>query len=346
MSWQNILGHDEIVEQFRRAIARGRLASSFLFAGPSGIGKRTFAMKLAQAMLCHTRAEALLDPCGTCPSCQQVMAGTHPDVDVVGKPADKAFLPLELLIGEREHRRQEGLCHNIGVKPSLGGRKIAIINDADYLNEEGANALLKTLEEPPPRSILILIGTSPAKQLPTIRSRCQLIRFQPLPIESVAELLVSRGLIADANDAQRLARYSEGSVERAMELADADLWAFRNDLIGRLAAASFDSLQLAQTVTAFVEAAGKEAPARRNRLRQVLAFAMDFYRQLLHIQCGEARSQDVELQRFAQQAVATGNVDPQQTSLRLDRCLDAAGQIARNVNQTTLIECWADGLNA
>ncbi len=68
-----------------------------------------------------------------------------------------------------------------------------MIDDADYLNAEGANALLKTLEEPPPRSVLILIGTSPAKQLPTIRSRCQLIRFRPLPIETVAELLVVEG---------------------------------------------------------------------------------------------------------------------------------------------------------
>jgi len=346
MSWQNIHGHDEVIEQFRRAIGRGRLASSFLFAGPSGIGKRTFALKLAQAMLCQTRAESLLDPCGTCPSCRQVMAGTHPDVDLVAKPADKSFIPLELLIGEREHRRQEGLCHNIAVKPSLGGRRIAIINDADFLNAEGANALLKTLEEPPPRSVLILIGTSPAKQLPTIRSRCQLIRFQPLPIEVVAQLLVSGGLIADASEAQRLARYSEGSVQRAVELADPDLWTFRNALLERLAAASLDSLQLAQTTSAFVEAAGKEPSARRNRLRQVLAFAMDFYRQLLHAQCGESRTQDVELQRFVQQAIAAGRLAPEQSTVRLDRCLDAAGQIDRNANQTTLIESWADALGA
>ena len=84
--WQGIHGHDQIVEQFRRALRRGRLASSFLFAGPAGVGKRTFALKLAAALLCDNRAEEDLDPCGECPACVQVAAGTHPDVEIVAKP--------------------------------------------------------------------------------------------------------------------------------------------------------------------------------------------------------------------------------------------------------------------
>lgn len=344
MSWHGIDGHDDVVERFRRALDRGRLASSFLFAGPPGVGKRTFALKLAQAMLCHTRPEIALDPCGTCPSCAQVLAGTHPDLDVVSKPDDKSFLPLELLIGERDHRRREGLCHNIGLKPFLGGRKIAIIDDADYLNAEGANAILKTLEEPPPRSVLILIGTTPAKQLPTIRSRCQLIRFQPLPTPVVANLLVSKGLVADPSEAQRLARYSEGSLQKALELTDPDLWSFRNTLYDRLSDSTLDSVQLAKTVAAFVDEAGKEAPARRARFRQVIAFAAEFYRQLLHAQCGISVSEDSELQNHVCRAIERGQGDQDISAARLDRCLDAAGQIDRNANQSTLIECWLDDL--
>ena len=131
-----------------------------------------------------------MDPCEYCPSCLQVAARTHPDLEIVSKPEDKSFLPLELFIGDKEHRMKEGLCHRIAMKPFQGGRKIAIIDDADFLNAEGANCLLKTLEEPPPQSVLILIGTSPAKQLPTIRSRCQLIRFRPLRTDQVEELLL------------------------------------------------------------------------------------------------------------------------------------------------------------
>jgi DNA polymerase-3 subunit delta' len=346
MPWHGIEGHDDVVDQFRRAIARGRLASSFLFAGPAGIGKRTFAMKLAQAMLCQTRSEEALDPCGVCPSCVQVIAGMHPDIDMVAKPDDKSFIPVELLIGDREHRRREGLCHNIGMKPYLGGRKIAVIDDADYLNAEGANALLKTLEEPPPRSVLILIGTTPAKQLPTIRSRCQLIRFQPLPIETVAALLVSKGFVADRAEAQRLARYSDGSLEQALALADADLWSFRNSLYQKLSAPILDSVGLARTVAAFVDEAGKEASARRARFRQVVAFAAEFYRQLLHAQCGVSVSEDAELRTHVSAAVDRGVGNRERSAVQLDRCLDAAAQIDRNANQSTLIECWLDDLAA
>ena len=118
MSWHGVCGHDGVVERFRRALARGRLASSFLFAGPEGIGKRTFALKLAQGLLCERRPEEALDPCEECPGCLQVAAGSHPDVALVSKPKDKSFLPLELLIGDKEHRMRQGLCRSIALKTS------------------------------------------------------------------------------------------------------------------------------------------------------------------------------------------------------------------------------------
>jgi len=342
--WHGIEGHDDVAGQFQRALARGRLASSFLYVGPAGVGKRLFALKLAEALLCQTRPEEAMDPCGQCPACTMVRAATHPDVQVVGKPADKSFIPLELLIGERERRRQEGLCHNISLKPFMGGRKIAIIDDADYLNEEGANCLLKILEEPPPRSVLILIGTSPARQLPTIRSRCQLIRFRPLPIETVAELLVSRQLVSESGEARRLAQYSEGSLQRALEFADPALWAFRSTLYQQLAQPVLDSLRLASATSEFVEQAGKEAPPRRQRLRQITLMSAEFYRQFLRALSGAPPSDDPDLNRYVEQAIRDLPTDPDKAAIRLDRCVEAASQIDRNANQTTLIEAWLDDL--
>ncbi len=338
--WHGIIGHDEVVEQFRRALGRGRLASSFLFTGPAGIGKRSFAIKFAQGLLCENSPEEALDPCEHCPACIQVIAGTHPDFQLVSKPEDKSFIPLELLIGDKEHRRREGLCHHIAIKPYMGGRKIAVIDDADYLNAEGANALLKTLEEPPARSVLILIGTSPAKQLPTIRSRCQLIRFQPLGADAVAQFLPEQGIVEDAAEARRLAQYSEGSIQRAGELADAELWRFRDVLYQRLAGERLESVALARLTARFVEEAGKDAAPRRRRLHLVIGFAVDFYHQLLRAQIQEGGQSDL----FIDEALKRQSIDVEKTIARLERCLDADRQIDRNANQSTLIETWLDDL--
>jgi DNA polymerase III subunit delta' len=345
-SWHGIRGQDDVVEQFRRAVARGRLASSFLFTGPPGVGKRTFALKLAQTLLCQTNPETAFEPCGRCPSCVQVEAGTHPDLIFVCKPVDRANILVESIIGDDDHRMQEGLLHDISLKPFMGGRKIAIIDDADYLKAEGANALLKTLEEPPPRSVLILIGTSPAKQLPTIRSRCQLIRFQPLDEAIVADLLLAAGTAQDAADARRLAHYSGGSLERAGQLTDPDLWTFRGTLYQRLAEGAFDNVAFAPTVAQFVDAAGKEAPPRRQRFHQIIQFAADFYRHLLRAQTGAMASADADLRQFIDTALRRGPISSETTARRLDRCLDADQQIDRNANQSTLIEAWLDGLVA
>jgi DNA polymerase-3 subunit delta' len=340
MAWHGILGHDDVARQFRQAIGRGRLASSFLFAGPAGIGKMTFAVKLGQSLLCPERPEAALDPCECCPSCLQIAARTHPDLQIVSKPEDKSFLPLELFIGDKEHRMREGLCRSIALKPFLGGRKIAIIDDADFLNAEGANCLLKTLEEPPPQSVLILIGTSPAKQLPTIRSRCQLIRFRPLGTEQVEALLLSLGLVAEPSVAHRLAAYSEGSLQRALELADAELWDFRDKLHQRLAEPLMDGVGLAKTVMALVEEAGKEASAKRQRMRQIARFTADFYRAVLRQQCGVAASDEGHPPDVVAGARRRWPGDAEMAAACLERTLDTADEIERNVHPATLVECW------
>ena len=149
MSWSEIIGHEAVVERFKRAALKGRLVSTYLFVGPDGIGKRKFALKLAQAVLCEVNPEEQLEPCGSCPGCQQVAASTHPDLIQIAKPEDKANIPVETFIGDRDHRMQVGLCHDISLKPFSGSRKVAIIDDSDALNQESANALLKTLEDPP-----------------------------------------------------------------------------------------------------------------------------------------------------------------------------------------------------
>jgi DNA polymerase III subunit delta' len=344
--WQGIQGHDDVAERFRSILARGRLASTFLFVGPDGIGKRTFALKLAQALLCSERDEKLLDPCGRCESCVQTLAGTHPDILRIAKPKEKSELPVALFIGSAEKRMQEGLCHDLALKPFFGRRRVAIIDDADYLNEEGANALLKTLEEPPPRSLLILVGTSLERQLPTIRSRCQIVRFAPLSAETIADLLVAEGTATDRAMALKLAAWSDGSLAKARDLADPELWKFRQILLNRLAGAELDSVRFSEAVGKFVDEAGTDAFRRRNRLRQVIGFAAEFYRQLVRAM-GSAAPQtegDSETQQAVAQALRHMPPDAELAADRLERCLEALGHVDRNANQGALISAWIDDL--
>lgn len=346
MSWLGIAGHDAVVEQFRRALERGRLASTFLFVGPSGIGKRTFALGLAQTLLCLERPAAAMNPCGVCPSCSQVLAGTHPDLMQIARPAGRSEIPIRLLIGEGDRRLHEGLCHDISLRPFMGGYKVALIDDADYLNAEGANCLLKTLEEPPPRSVLILIGTSAAKQLPTIRSRSQIIRFRPLPADVVEELLIGRLGVTDRDEACRLAQYSGGSPERALELADPELWRFRTELWRWLGQPRPDNVRFAPLAAAFIDAAGKEAAPRRARARQVIDLTIEFHRATMRAIGGVFDSDDAELRAAVSAALPHWSGDEEVVAAALDRSLEALDHVERNANQSAWLECWLDELAA
>ncbi len=341
-------GHDPVFDRFRRTIRAGRLASTFLFVGPPGIGKKLFALQLAQGLLCERRPEEALDPCGACPSCVQVLAGTHPDVVVVKKATDKNFIPLELLIGDKEHRMREGLCHDISLKPYSGRRKVAVIDDADYLNQEGANALLKTLEEPPPKSLLILIGTGEQRQLPTIRSRCQVIRFSPLAESDVADLLLSTGASNDENIARKAAALSGGSLAKAIQWCDEAFLEFRASLFEHLSQRDYDLPPLAKTVTSFVESAGKEAAEKRARMREVLMMGLAFYEQLIAALSSSAAAsaqKDDALQNAVAATVRWWPGDAEAAAACVEICLDALAHVDANANLTALAEWWLDELS-
>jgi DNA polymerase-3 subunit delta' len=323
--WRGLHGQDKVVEQFRRTLSSGRLASTYLFVGPQGVGKQRFAIQLAHALLCTESPDAALEPCGLCESCRLFAAGNHPDLEVVGMPDDKSTLPIALFIGDDQHRNQEGMCHRIALKPFFGQRKIAIVDDADHFSIPSANCLLKTLEEPPPSALLILIGTSPARQLPTIRSRSQVVRFKPLEQGTVARFLVDRGIVPNMAQAARAAELSEGSIKRALQLADPALGEFREQLLSELRAPIFDSVRTTRPVQAFVDEAGNEAAQRRDRLRIIIDFAVLHFRSLMR--GADARNVETIVQS-------------------LDACLDAVVQIDRNANIGMVIQHWCEQLAA
>jgi DNA polymerase III subunit delta' len=341
MVWLGVEGHDSIAEQFKERLQRGRLGSSFLFVGPSGIGKRFLARRLAMTLLCPAAGPSFA-ACGTCLSCTQIESGNHPDILFVSKPADRTVIPIDMFVGDREHRMREGLCPWMAIKPAEGGRRIAIIDDADDMSEESANALLKTLEEPPPRSVLILIGTSPQSQLPTIRSRCQLVTFKPLSAEVVARILVQQGMEKDK--AEQLAPLCQGSLERASVLADPGVLEFRPEWYRLLQDIDGNDLERTRIVQAFIDAAGKESSARRKRLEVILDITLDFFDQCLHRYLGLPRVADPTIMTSVEELLRVWKWGDEGIVACLDRTLSAQRHVEANSNVSTNLEAWLDDL--
>ncbi len=332
MSWQRVKGHDELVAAFARAVARGRLAHAYLFTGPPGVGKRLFAIELAKTLLCESPPAGRFDSCDRCPSCRLVEAGTHPDLFMVARNEEKHDVIIE------DVRR---LSKDLAMKPARGRRKIAILDDADDLNEASANCFLKTLEEPPPASLLILIGTSADRQLATIRSRCQVVPFSALAESTVHDLLAADEEF-DGATATRMAALSDGSPGFARELADADLWSFRRELLDALADPKLESPKIAGRFMALVEQAGKESGQQRRRAALVVRLLVDGFRQALaqSVASGSVGG-DADAKAIARVAEKLG---PDQLLGRLERCLEADMQIDRKVQLILVVEGLVDAL--
>jgi len=204
MPFSEIVGHRKQLESLKLALRKDRLHHAYLFLGPEGVGKRTIAMDLAMAIQCRQKEG---DACGGCADCLQVRDGNHPDVRVVGLLERKKEIGIEQV---RELGRE------LNYRAFSGRKKIAIVDSAALMNFSAQNALLKTLEEPPKDSLLMLISTSTGGLLSTLLSRCLRLSFAPLPVEMVAGFLMTqKGL--DRKKAELLAALSMGSLGKAAD---------------------------------------------------------------------------------------------------------------------------------
>lgn len=207
----DLLGHRNTRSFLQNAVVQQRLAHALLFAGADGIGKRSMALALAAWMSCEAleaqARSADSDACGTCASCRQIAGGAHPDVLLVQVPQGKKE------IGVDQARHLKRFTQLAALRAAV---KVAIVDDAQQLTLAAQNALLKTLEEPPNHSLLILIASTPDALLSTVRSRCQRVSFAPLGDADVRALLDRHGSSGDV--AAPLLALAEGSIGRALEL--------------------------------------------------------------------------------------------------------------------------------
>ena len=204
--------HDPQWARIGRSIQSGRMPHALLLRGPGGNGKAMFAARLAAVLLCRS-SDA---PCGTCESCRLLVAGSHPDWTEITLGTDRREIVVDQI---RE------LIHSVGLTARFGRYKVVIVDPADVMNRHAANTLLKTLEEPPGTTVFVLVSSSPAQLLPTIRSRCQKIEF-PVPEPHIA-LDWLRGKVPDPDSVLALAH---GAPVRAVEMSSGGLVEVRSTL--------------------------------------------------------------------------------------------------------------------
>lgn len=288
----------------QRALAGRRMPHAYLFAGPEGVGKEMLALGLAQTLLCSSPVkrpgpvpeEEIADPCGECQDCRLVEAGTHPDLFLIyrqlGKqhpdPIVRRRLATELGVDVIRHF----LISQAGHRPARGRAKIFIVREAERMSRGAQSALLKTLEEPPPDTFLILLAPGLDQMLPTTRSRCQHVTFQALPVEFVRERLQALRPDAPATAIAYEARHSGGSLGQALREIDDGVYPMKlawGQRLAEMATAgpSFAAHSLAGPLETDAKALAKliadrdpdisDTDATRAGIRTLLGVLADFY---------------------------------------------------------------------
>ncbi|MGB8931625.1 MAG: DNA polymerase III subunit delta' [Anaeromyxobacteraceae bacterium] len=248
MPFSEVIAQERALSSLRSALRRGTLHHAYLFGGPEGVGKARVAMLLAQAANCEGGSAGpggyRDDPCGECSPCQKIEKGIHPDVTVLSEErvmvkagrweAKSGRSPSRDIVVDQV---RDLVDHRLAMRRFEGRRRFVVIDPADAMNPQAQNALLKTLEEPPDDTTLVLVASSPDSLLPTIRSRCLRVPFAPIPAEAIAARLVAEG---HAGDRARLAAaISGGSFGRALALDDDELGE-RRTAVERVAALAPD----------------------------------------------------------------------------------------------------------
>ncbi|TRZ95457.1 DNA polymerase III subunit delta' [bacterium] len=270
MSFQDIKGQSKTVEIIQECIRRNRLVGGYIFAGQEAVGKKFFARTLAKAVNCFKLTD---DSCDSCPSCKKIDKNEHPDLHLLADP-QRSAIKIEQI------RR---LQKDISLRPYEGKRKVFIIDNAEDLTPEAANALLKILEEPPANSLIILISAKPNLLFKTIISRCKIIKFTSLKRSQLQEILAADYSL-DNELAHFLAYFSEGSIGKALALKGTDILRSKNRIIDEFViekktSADYSSLQ------------------NKEYLRQSLNILAGWFRDIYLVKTGMPHTELINLDR-------------------------------------------------
>ena len=324
MALNEIIGHRRQLEILQLALMRGRLHHAYLFVGPEGIGKRSLSIALAKAVHC---SKSSANFCGSCINCQRIADGNHPDVRVIEPLAGKKEISIQQV---REFERE------LNYHSFSGKRKIIIVDPATLMNLSAQNALLKTLEEPPQDSLIILIASSAGGLLPTVRSRCLRIAFAPLARSEVVQYLrTKQGMTGD--EVEFLAAMSMGSIGAALSL-DKEAFAEKRriwaGILGALKAGDYHAAVIAAEALA----------GTRDDALNFLAWAQSWFRDLLVYGVTGDSGDLVNLDMRDQITEQSTAQESGQRIAALTAGYRAATAIQRNLNRRMVLEKYLFGL--
>ncbi len=335
MAFRDVVNQDHAILLFRSAVRVGKVGHAYLLVGPSGVGRRTLALAFAQFLNCE-RPDG--DACGECDPCRRIVSGNHPDVRILDVARGKFFEAPE-----KDYRGKEipidqirALRADAAYPPYQGRRKVYIIADAERMNPSSSNSLLKILEEPPARITFILIAESAVALLPTIVSRCQLVRCTYLRADQIERALVERWQ-TDEGRAKVLSSLADGRLGRALEwAASAERLAARDRLLDLLPALEEgDLLVRLDAAEALVkETQGKEG----DPLPELLDLAVLWYRDLLVYKQLQEPALLVNRDRQSQIARLAGEYGEAMLGARIEAVEAAKESLRRNVNARLALE--------
>jgi DNA polymerase-3 subunit delta' len=318
-----LLGHEWAVEMLKQHLTRDSVRHAYLFSGPPGLGRRTLALRLAQALNCP-QPVATGEACGTCKTCQQIERMQYADLAVIQAEKEGGTLKVEQIRSVRQ---------SLVLKPYQGKYRVALFLRFQEANANAANALLKTLEEAPAYVVLILTADTPEQLLPTIVSRCEVLRLRPLPVETVEGYLKDQG--ADQVHARLLAHISGGRPGYALRLMqDKETLDFRTQRLE-------DLQNLLQSTRrgrfAYAEKLTDRKYEAKERLRETLLLWLSFWRDVLLCASG-ADAPLTNVDRAAEIEALAGKLSLNQARRLVETAEGTIEKLECNVNPRLLAE--------
>jgi DNA polymerase III subunit delta' len=315
----NLIGHTWAVDMLKKHVANGTTRHAYLLAGAPGIGRRTLALRFAQALNCTTPIGPGI-PCGECRDCKQIESMRHADLTVVQADAEGGTLKVDQI---REARR------TLTLKPYQARYRVALFLRFQEANDNAANALLKTLEEAPSYAVLILTADNPEQLLPTIVSRCEVLRLRPLKFEEVQNALEARGL--EAGKAKLIAHISGGRFGYALRLIDNEALLEKreerlNDLLSLISASRVEKFAYADKLSRDKES-----------MRQTVLIWLSYWRDIM-LRSAQAETPLVNIDRNVEIEDLAGRLDLSISHRVVSGLEDVLEKMERNVNSRLLAE--------